>query len=412
MRPSLGCPVRALIMALDSCANLTCTAQPHASVSDSSFYKHIDCELPEPERLRQLLVWAAGRAVRRLSSPSSSSPSTEPSHLAINKSSGGHGKDPPVLSDDQKEVVRVVQEDFIRMLAEKKINLSVYTRDRTPSGSRLRPNEQNVKNQARQVTFQQHIDRYVQCILIAHDSFIVMIRAQAEAEAWKQVDGFYHAFEMESRAELEQRRESHKSISAKVRGKQRATSQEPSDDWSWLLPGDDELSDDFKLKVDLALIKSVMASDSRTEEDSLDKALADLPYNLDILRSYVNSAVQMTNIVEAELDHHSLLLSHALRSGSLSLSDTSTGVLMHLPLVRRGVSHIPGESPRDIFRALSRIDKERPPGEIGDAVRRAVREVQRVQEGAMAGAGERRLTGLPPGVGATPRKVPGTPRRR
>lgn len=48
------------------------------------------------------------------------------------------------------------------MLAERKIDTSVYSRDKTPcKGTNLKPNEQNVKNRAREVTFQEHINRYV-----------------------------------------------------------------------------------------------------------------------------------------------------------------------------------------------------------------------------------------------------------
>ena len=48
------------------------------------------------------------------------------------------------------------------MLAERKIDTSVYSRDKTPSnGTQLKPNEQNVKNRTREVTFQEHIKRYV-----------------------------------------------------------------------------------------------------------------------------------------------------------------------------------------------------------------------------------------------------------
>ncbi|KAG6329713.1 hypothetical protein ID866_9377 [Astraeus odoratus] len=298
------------------------------------------------------------------------------------------------------------------MLAEKRIDVSVYARDKTPVGGSLKPNEQNVKNRAREVTFQQHIDRYVLLYLSGR-------AAQAEAEAWQRVDHFYHTYEVNSKSELESRRQAFKPPSARAKGKQRATSEGPSDDWLWLMPTDDALSEDFKSRVNLQVVKDVMASEPQAGEvhkDSLDNEIDDLRFKLDSLFSYVSTAVHMVNIVESELDHRFSLLSHALSARSRSLPppapSSSTSLSSHLPLLQRGGSHPPGESPRDVLRALSRIDKERPPGKIGDAARRAVREVQRVHEGGTSGAGERRITGLPPGVGATPRKVPGTPRRR
>ena len=137
-------------------------SQPHASVNNSSFYKHIDCDLPEPQRARQLLVWSAARAVSRSSEASSSAnPSKPPS-----KTSSSHGKDPPLLDDRRKQILKTVQEDFIRMLAEKRIDTSVYSQaedGKTVKEGVLKPNEQNVKNRAREVTFQQHINRCVSC---------------------------------------------------------------------------------------------------------------------------------------------------------------------------------------------------------------------------------------------------------
>ncbi|KAH7884268.1 Mis12-Mtw1 protein family-domain-containing protein [Phlebopus sp. FC_14] len=376
--------------------------QPHASVNDSSFYKHIDYDLPESQRLRQLLVWSAARAMTRTPGAASSS-STKPSKPPSERSSSSRGKDPPPLDDHLKRILKTVQEDFIRMLAEKKIDTSVYGGGDGKASDHLKPNEQNVKNRAREVTFQQHINR-----------------AQVEAEAWSRVDQFYHTYAMNSKADLEKRRQALKPpLSAKAKGKQRATSQEPSDDWTWLLPREGDLSDDFQEKINLDLVKQIMSIEPHPGSeyrDALDQDMADLEFKLDSLYSYVHSAVQMANTAEAELDHRFSLLSLALSSRSHSLPppppSASNTLSSHLPLLRRGVSHPPGESPRDILRALSRIDRERPPGKIGDAARRAVREVQRVQEMGTGGVGERRITGLAPGVGTTPRKVPGTPRRR
>lgn len=60
--------------------------------------------------------------------------------------------------------------------------------------------------------------------------------------------------------------------------------------------------------------------------------------------------------------------------------------------------------PQDVLRALSRIDMQRPPAQVGDSARRAAREAQRANESSNV---ERKLTGIP----NTPRKAPGTPRR-
>ena len=38
------------------------TADPHPELAPEDFYKHIDAELVEPRRMKQLLVWCAKRA--------------------------------------------------------------------------------------------------------------------------------------------------------------------------------------------------------------------------------------------------------------------------------------------------------------------------------------------------------------
>lgn len=39
------------------------TALPHDQVDTAEFYKHIASDLPEPRRMRQLLIWCATRAM-------------------------------------------------------------------------------------------------------------------------------------------------------------------------------------------------------------------------------------------------------------------------------------------------------------------------------------------------------------
>ena len=38
-------------------------ALPHSAVSSGEFYKHIESGLPEPRRMKQLLIWCAARAL-------------------------------------------------------------------------------------------------------------------------------------------------------------------------------------------------------------------------------------------------------------------------------------------------------------------------------------------------------------
>lgn len=127
------------------------SAQPHTSVRHSSFYKHIDVDLPEPQRAQQLLIWCSHRAVNEVAEGDTQS------------SSRPNGKDPgkdPPLSDEDMQLLKGVGEDLVRMLAEKKIDTNVYSQPGDDEAPRqLKENEQNVKNRAREVKFNAHIQK-------------------------------------------------------------------------------------------------------------------------------------------------------------------------------------------------------------------------------------------------------------
>lgn len=130
-----------------------CKAQPHNSVSESSFYKHIDCDLPDAERVRQLLIWCSSRAA---SNSTTSSPKDPPQAL-------------PPLSAQGIQLLKSVQDDVVRMLAERKIDLSLYPPE--ASGSVVtepqKENEQNVTNRGWEVTYGTHIQRCVSQLAIS-----------------------------------------------------------------------------------------------------------------------------------------------------------------------------------------------------------------------------------------------------
>lgn len=126
------------------------SAQPHTSVADSAFYKHIDVELPEPQRAQQLLIWCSHRAVGELTE--------KPPNSTSGKGSKAAGKDPP-LSKADIQLLKGVQDDVIRMLAEKKVDTNVFSPSGDGTSRSLKPNEQNVKNRARESRFNAHIQK-------------------------------------------------------------------------------------------------------------------------------------------------------------------------------------------------------------------------------------------------------------
>ena len=131
------------------CTELYATAQPHSSVSDFTLYKHIDPEVSESQRARQLLVWSAHRA---LTAPTSSS-----------SRSTLQAKDPPPkLNSEGVKILEQVQERIIRMLREKSIDTSAHSDETsTKPSTQVKANEQNVMNRNREEKFLARIDRYV-----------------------------------------------------------------------------------------------------------------------------------------------------------------------------------------------------------------------------------------------------------
>jgi kinetochore protein Mis13/DSN1 len=241
-------------------------------------------------------------------------------------------------------------------------------------------------------------------------------RSKAEDQAWVEVSQFYNSYKENS--ESASRRQP--LISAKAKGKQRATDAE-----LWSAIGR-ELPPQFQGRkgVDMALRLIEEGSTCAGSSTKLKERLADMEMKVCLVRSrtlsfrLTCSYVQLGRLnqrsrgtlrcictVEDELDR---------RFADLNMAITSTHVLPPIPddTLPPRLLHIPHGStphpvvtdPQDVLRALSRIDMQRPPAQVGDSARRAAREAQRANESSNV---ERKLTGIP----NTPRKAPGTPRR-
>jgi kinetochore protein Mis13/DSN1 len=273
-----------------------------------------------------------------------------------------------------------------------------------------------------------------------------------EEAAWKEVDSFYDTFVKKERTRIDNRKRDLESVashshdgakSAKAQGKQKATVNGDDQDLTWL-PSEQHLPESQRSIV--GLCKSLLSipqargeervvgpgsgqSLSRIEKEQAEERLkqryADLQFNLDQIHSYVNTARAATRVAEAELDKRYRVLSMALSAKlgegqqpspfpSMSTSSSNAAAQTLKGYLPDNVAHpqprSQSQDPRDLFRALAHVDSERPPQKIGDEVRRAARELQRIGEAGGAAVGARRLT-LPPSGQQTPRKVPGTPRR-
>jgi kinetochore protein Mis13/DSN1 len=198
-------------------------------------------------------------------------------------------------------------------------------------------------------------------------------RADAENEAWKEVCFKYKAYGERLQASLQERTAA-------------------------------------LYKPDLSIHPETRHADEIEAE--LDKRLGfSLEFKIDQIFSFVNAARATTYIAEKALNERfdiiasnlkSRLNPHPPRPPSAAADST------HMPttyITNPRSTAVP--DPLYLMRALTRVDKERPPGMVTDAAWRAAREVQRVGESGVGAVGERRLTGVP----VTPKKMPGTPRR-
>lgn len=95
-------------------------------------------------------MWASHRAMTATSSSSHSSQ---------------QGKDPPPpLSPEEAQVLRGIQEQLIKMLADKQIDTNVYNDGSASSiAAETKENEQNVNNREREIKFTARIERSVSC---------------------------------------------------------------------------------------------------------------------------------------------------------------------------------------------------------------------------------------------------------
>lgn len=306
------------------------------------------------------------------------------------------------------------------MLAEDRINLAPSFN--TPS-EKLKENPQNVSNRRWEGVYSDQIQKSVPWRIILVVSTQCLFRAQEEDEAWKKVSYFYEAFLKKEQAQIAKRKaqlselsEEPVTPSSKALGKRKATESEPDFDQDQL-PRMHELSD--QSRAGMELVQSVLGLSDRARsakvqrEAKTKERLKDLEFNLDRLHAFANTAKSTTLIAERALDQRFALLSATLTARSNPFPTTvidpdvgSGAQLLSTYVPRPGLGQ---PDPLELMRALSRIDLDRPPAQVGDAARRARREVQRVEESGLGAIGERRLTSLP--SSQTPRKTPGTPRR-
>ncbi|KAG6901328.1 hypothetical protein C0995_013539 [Termitomyces sp. Mi166 len=456
--------------------------QPHHSVANTSFYKHIDPDIPDSDRVRQLLIWCSARVALTAPSPSSSSSSS---------TSSSSTSPLPKLSEKAEAVLKAMYEDIVRKLAERRVDLSLFAGSENvnadsgaSSNVKLAENKQNVTNQMWEKVYKEHIRS-----------------AEEEEDAWKKLSHAYDAYTRRVRSSIEKRRAdlgisiptssppppstsipdtnpsptpTPSTPSAKAQGKQRASSLEPHeqdlppgfqagfrlarDVLAWprarrkgldtgrghdrqtagLGPSTRKGVDPdsrplptsttrrgYDVDVDVEMEEGEGEGESivqtKADEDKvLDARMGDVEFKLDHLYVMASQARQTTEVAQMALDARFEMLVRALDKRRSSLVTTAATTAAKTPTsvfgryVGMGAGGTKDRDEADealaLLRAIAREDAKRPPALVSDAARRGAREAQRAQGESW---GERRITEVPvgSGVGLTPRKVPGTPRR-
>ena len=331
------------------------TVQPHNSVTESSFYKHIPADLPDADRMRLLLSWCTTRVMN-----------TPPD------------KSLPKLSVKGTSILQAAQEKMLRLLSEKQVDTRTSASQDDSTLPKLK-NEQNESNRRFEVTYTAQIRAYV-LFLPTCSLYSPTFRAEKEDEAWKNAIHSYDSYFRKRQAQLE---ETLIPMSAKSRGKQKATAIDDALDDSQ----PESLPDRFK--AGLAFARSVVKS---SPDPSLQQGLKDLEFNVDTLNDRLSRTRAIANIAD-----------RAISARFTRLAAEANMEPSHLPGTSLLTDGTPDTDPRELLQALVRVDSQRPLAKVGDAARRAAREVQRIEEKGIEALGERRLTGVPP----TPR----TPRR-
>ncbi|KAF8678340.1 Mis12-Mtw1 protein family [Rhizoctonia solani] len=101
-------------------SSLSSRATPHASVPPDTFYRHVDPDLPDALRLRQVLCWTASRASDK-----------RPAH-----------KSSPIVQD----LLKSIQSQAIKRLASGQINTTISPARTSDSNKVLPPHPKNVTN--------------------------------------------------------------------------------------------------------------------------------------------------------------------------------------------------------------------------------------------------------------------------
>lgn len=116
-------------------------AVPHSAVNPKDYYKHLDTDLPEPHKMKQLLLWSLKRVMEKQEK--------QFEKIKLN---------PAVSAEDRTafKIARYIQEEIVRDVTDGRINTGWWNRpeDSDFNETVKKPNVQNVTNQKNYEAFE------------------------------------------------------------------------------------------------------------------------------------------------------------------------------------------------------------------------------------------------------------------
>ncbi|KAH7107658.1 Mis12-Mtw1 protein family-domain-containing protein [Auriculariales sp. MPI-PUGE-AT-0066] len=334
-------------------------SQPHPNVKTSTYHRHLKPDLPEAIRMQHCLVWCGSWAAKQdLSAASNSSSSKHPTSK---------------LDLKDKQLVKDIQQTVLKMLAEGKIDTTVYSKVNKPpppsSGPR-RAHQQNVLNAQRK-----------------SDLMAGIGKAKDEDGAW---ESLAHEFRARDAVSASSNR-------SEAKGKGR----ESLSTWAWDVDLSDRLS-----KAAAVSRQSLQIQRQRREIDApqtvspIKRRLQDVPYNSDRLEQSIAVASTLAEKVHSRLDVIFSNFGESLKARTVPLGDSAPSTATKMLGAADAVKH----DPILLLRGISRMDAARPDSQVSAPVRRTR---QSMAAAAPPGSSTRQYTAVP---APTPRR-PATPRR-
>ncbi|KAJ7930305.1 Mis12-Mtw1 protein family-domain-containing protein [Mycena leptocephala] len=220
------------------------------------------------------------------------------------------------LPPEDASALKAITDDMVRMLAERRLDLSLFAPDDedAPKGT----NAQNEKNKQWEVVYGEQLRQ-----------------GQEEAEEWKQMAYFYEAYAAKERRRIDERGRA----------------------------GGDPVLDESALPERFQRGLRLCQAPPSAASAQIRGRLTKLRFKFDMLHTNLHAARTCARVAGRTLDARFGLLGAGL-TARLDPGPSGSG--------REAAAETHG-----LLRTLAQVDMERPPAMVGDAARRAAREVQR-----------------------------------